>query len=82
MQPFTVKIFSGIFCEKWNPNNATLYRYDYTLRMIARQGCDYAGGLNPRLCGWVGVPCITDMSPKPNTDLHLFHLLSSEIHQC
>ena len=32
------------------------------------------GWLNPRLCGWGGVPFNTDMSPKPNTDYNLFIL--------
>ena len=62
----------GIFWMQLIRNHVTLYRYDYTLSNLARQGFNYDGGLNPRLCGWVGVPCITDMSPKPNTDYNCF----------
>ena len=81
MQPFSVKIFSGNFLQETDFEHCNPIE-NYTLSNLARQVCNNDVGLYPPLCGWVGVPCITDMSPKPNTDLHLFYLLSSEVHQC
>jgi hypothetical protein len=37
----------GIFADNLNSIDATLYRYDYTLRMIARQGCNYDDPYTP-----------------------------------
>jgi hypothetical protein len=49
-------------------NHATLYRYDYTLIMIARQGNNYDVAYTFRLAQRVGVPELYFMSPNPNTD--------------
>jgi len=46
MQPFTVKIFSGNFCRQSELDRCNPIE-NYTLRMIARQGCNYDDPYTP-----------------------------------